>query len=163
MVDGNGREIQRYPNGVVAVEGEYRHGVKEGYWYGRHVNGDMYFEENFSGGVMLNGKSRSMEGETFVYDGTSEYPMPKGGFETFYKYVKSETEKVDEELGHLKISFCVTPAGALRDVVITQSSGSAYLDARGMDIFLKGPAWLPARIHGHEAVETSGTVQIEFY
>ena len=55
------------------------------------------------------------------------------------------------------------PAGALRDVVITQSSGSAYLDARGMDIFLKGPAWLPARIHGHEAVETSGTVQIEFY
>ena len=164
VVDGNGKEIQRYPNGVVAVEGEYRHGVKEGYWHGRHPNGEMYFEENFSGGTLMTGKSRSLDGQTFVYDATSLYPMPKGGFEKFYEYVKSETEKVDDDqMGHVKISFRVAPGGVLRDVAIAQSSGNALLDAKGKEILLKGPAWLPARKHGHEPVERSGLVQIEFY
>jgi membrane associated rhomboid family serine protease/antitoxin component YwqK of YwqJK toxin-antitoxin module len=163
-VDGNGKEIQRYPNGVIALEGEYRHGVKEGYWYGRHPNGEMYFEENFNGGVLVSGKSRSLGGETFIYDGTSLYPMPKGGFQEFYEYVKAETEKVDDdEMGHVKISFRVTSGGTLRDVVIVQSSGNAFLDGKGEDILLKGPPWLPARHHGHKPVEGSGLVQIEFY
>jgi membrane associated rhomboid family serine protease len=164
VVDGNGKEIQRYPDGVIAVEGEYRHGVKEGYWYGRHPNGEMYFEENFNGGVLISGKSRSLEGETFVYDGTSMHPMPKEGFQKFYAYVKSEAEKVDDDqMGHVKISFRVTPGGVLRDVVIVQSSGNAFLDAKGKEIVLEGPPWLPARLHGHEPVEASGLVQIEFY
>ena len=164
VVDGNGREIRRYPNGVIALEGEYRHGVKDGYWYGRHHNGEMYFEEQFNGGVMISGKSRTLRGETFLYDGSSLSPMPRGGFEQFYAYVKSETKKVsDDEMGHVKISFRVTRKGVLSDVTITQSSGSALLDAKGKEILLSGPSWLPARNHGHEHVDGSGLVQIEFY
>ena len=68
VVDGNGREVQHYPNGVVATEGEYRHGVKQGYWYGRYPTGEMYYEEIFSGGVLVSGQSRTLDGQTFVYD-----------------------------------------------------------------------------------------------
>ncbi|MEX1239306.1 MAG: rhomboid family intramembrane serine protease, partial [Cyclobacteriaceae bacterium] len=95
VVDGNGREIQRYSNGVVAVEGEYRHGKKEGYWYGRHPNGQLYFEEYFNQGRLVSGQSRTVKGQTFVYDESSLYPMPEGGFERFQRYLKSEKEKVD--------------------------------------------------------------------
>ncbi|MGC1242372.1 MAG: rhomboid family intramembrane serine protease [Chryseosolibacter sp.] len=163
VVDGNGREIQRYPNGVIAIEGEYRHGAKEGYWYGRHPNGELYFEETFQGGRLVNGKSRTLKGETFVYDESSMFPMPAGGFERFYAYVKEEAKKFDtDELGHVKVSFMVTRNGVLTEVNIDQSATPA-LDAKALDILLKGPRWLPARDHGHEPVDETGLVQIEFY
>jgi len=164
VVDGNGREIQRYPNGVVAVEGEYRHGMKEGYWYGRHPNSDMYFEEYFNQGRLVSGQSRTLGGETFVYDESSLYPLPAGGFESFRQYMKSETKKVDpDELGHVKISFRVTAKGALTDVSIVQNA-TPVLDAKAREILVHGPRWLPPRRHGHEQVD--GVVDellIEFY
>jgi antitoxin component YwqK of YwqJK toxin-antitoxin module len=163
VVDGNGREVQHYPNGVIAIEGEYRHGVKEGYWYGRHPNGEMYFEETFHGGRLLQGKSRTLAGETFVYDESSMFPIPEGGFENFYAYVKTETRKLDsDELGHVKISFLVSRKGVLSQLYIEQSATPA-LDVKAMSIIREGPRWLPARRHGHEAVEETALVQVEFY
>ena len=163
VVDGNGREIQRYPNGVVAVEGEYRHGVKEGYWYGRHPNGELYFEENFNQGKLVAGKSRTLQDETFVYDESSLSPMPEGGFENFHAYVKARAKEVDpDELGHVKISFRVTRKGVLTDLTLEQRATPA-LDAKAKEIILNGPRWLPARRHGHEPVEGKGELLIEFY
>jgi membrane associated rhomboid family serine protease/antitoxin component YwqK of YwqJK toxin-antitoxin module len=164
VVDGNGREIQRYPNGVVALEGEYRHGMKEGSWYGRHPNGELYFEEYYNQGRLVSGQSRTLEGETFIYDESSLYPMPAGGFERFQQYVKSEAKKVDpDELGHVKLSFRVTAKGALTDLSIVQH-GSPVLDAKAKEILLHGPRWLPPRKHGHEPFEgVVGELVIEFY
>lgn len=163
VVDGNGREIRHYTNGVIACEGEYRHGLKEGYWYGRHPNGDMYFEEHFNRGRLVSGRSRSLEGQTFVYDESSLFPMPEGGFEEFNNYLKSETKRFDNgEFGHVKISFRVTNKGLLTDVTIDQSA-TPRLDASAREILLKGPPWLPARNHGHEPVDGWGFVQVEFY
>lgn len=164
VVDGNGRAIQRYPNDVVALEGEYRHGMKEGYWYARYPSGQLYFEEYFNRGRLVSGQSRTLKGETFVYDESSLYPMPVGGFERFQQYIDSETEKVDpDELGHVKMSFRVTTKGDLTDLTILQHATSA-LDAKAKEIVLHGPRWLPPRRHGHERVD--GVVEelvIEFY
>lgn len=163
VVDGNGREIRRYPNGVVAVEGEYRHGVREGYWYGRYPNGELYFEENFNGGRLFRGMSRTLTGETFVYDESSLHPIPEGGFERFHRYIRSETRKVDpDELGHVKITFRVTRKGVLTDLHITQGA-TPSLDEKAKAILLNGPRWLPARRHGHEPVDGTGVLLIEFY
>ncbi len=163
VVDGNGRDIQRYPNGVVALEGEYRYGLKDGYWYGRYPNGEMYFEETFNGGKLVSGKSRSPEGETFVYDESSVYPIPEGGFERFQQYIKSKTKEVDDdELGHVKLSFRVTAKGVLADVNIEQAA-TPGLDAKAKEIVLKGPRWFPAREHGHKAVDAEVSLLIEFY
>ncbi|HET9486079.1 MAG TPA: hypothetical protein VFO54_01520, partial [Chryseosolibacter sp.] len=118
--------------------------------------------ENFNSGRLMTGKSRSPEGETFVYDASSQYPIPEGGFEEFNAYVKSETRKIDDEFGHVKISFRVTREAALADVVIVQGA-SLTLDAKAKEILLRGPRWLPARNHGYEPVDAEGFVQIEFY
>lgn len=163
VVDGNGREIQYFPNGVVATEGEYRHGRKEGYWYGRYSNGEIHYEEHFSNGRLVSGKSRTLSGETFLYDATSLSPMPEGGLERFTNYLKSETKKVDQEMGHVKLSFRVAADGSLSDIVIDQSSGSSFLDKKAQDIILGGPPWLPARNHGYELVGARAFVQVEFY
>lgn len=163
VVDGNGREIQHFPNGVVAAEGEYRHGLKEGYRYGRHPNGEIHYEEEFSSGRLVSGRSRAFAGDTFIYDASSLAPMPEGGFEEFSRYLKSETKKVDEEMGHVKLSFRVAKDGSITDIVIDQSSGSAFLDKKAQDIILSGPAWLPARNHGYEPVDARAFVQVEFY
>lgn len=163
VVDGNGREIQHFPNGVVATEGEYRHGLKEGYWYGRYPNGEIHYEEQFSNGRLVSGKSRNLWGETFLYDATSLTPMPEGGFERFADYLKSETKKIDDEMGHVKLSFRVAVDGSINNIVIDQSSGSSFLDKKAQDIILNGPSWLPARNHGYEAVAARAFVQVEFY
>jgi membrane associated rhomboid family serine protease/antitoxin component YwqK of YwqJK toxin-antitoxin module len=163
VVDGNGRAIQRYPNGVVALEGEYHYGKKEGRWFGRYPNGQMHFEETFSAGRLVTGQSRSPEGRTFIYDDTSLTPIPEGGFEKYREYLKARRKEVPaEELGHVKISFRVTAAGGLTDVLITQGA-TARLDAKARDIVLTGPRWLPAREHGYKPVEAEASLLIEFY
>lgn len=163
IVDGNGKEIQVYPDDVVKVVGEYRHGMKDGTWYGRYPNGDMYFEETYNQGRLVSGKSRDVNGETFVYDESSLYPMPEGGFGEFQEYLKMETRKFDsEELGHVKLSFRVTKDGMLTDITFDQRA-SPTLDAKAVDLLRQGPRWFPAREHGHEPVDASAYVQIEFY
>ncbi|MEX2231993.1 MAG: rhomboid family intramembrane serine protease [Cyclobacteriaceae bacterium] len=163
VIDGNGRDIQRYPNGAIATEGEYRHGLKEGYWYGHHPNGEMYYEENYYRGRLISGKSRTLNGETFMYDATSLQPMPEEGFEKFHEYVRSETKKVvSDDLGHVKLLFRVTKKGLLTDLAFEQSA-TPTLDNRAKEIILNGPRWLPARSHGHQAVDGWGLVLVEFY
>ena len=163
VIDGNGREMQRYPNGVIATEGEYHHGLKEGYWYGRHPDGSIYYEEHFNRGHLVTGRSRTLAGETFVYDESSLFPMPEGGFEKFSAYLKAEAAKSGtDELGHVKLSFRVTSKGKMTDLTIDQSA-TPILDARAKEILLNGPSWLPARKHGHEPVDGFGFVLVEFY
>lgn len=163
VVDGNGREIRRYPSGIIASEGEYRHGLKEGYWYGRHPNGELYFEESFNNGRLVTGKSRTLDGETFMYDESSLFPIPEGGFENFNEYLKTEIKKFNsDEMGHVKLSFRVTHTGVLTDLTVNQSA-SQVLDAKAKALIMDGPAWLPARNHGHERVDGWTSVQVEFY
>lgn len=163
VVDGNGREILKYPNGVIASEGEYRHGLKEGYWCGRHPNGELYFEEHFNNGRLVSGQSRTLQGETFMYDASSLSPLPEGGFDKFNEYVKSEVKKFNsDELGHVKLSFRVTYTGVLTDLTVEQSASPA-LDAKAREIILEGPRWLPARNHGHEPVDGWTSLTVEFY
>lgn len=163
VVDGNGRETQLYPDDIVKVEGEYRHGLKEGTWYGRYSNGDMYFEEHYNQGRLVTGQSRDPAGQTFVYDESSLFPFPEGGYKKFQEYLKAETKKFNsDELGHVKLSFRITKEGSLTDLTVDQGA-TVRLDAKARSIILNGPRWQPARLHGHEPVDEWAFVQVEFY
>jgi membrane associated rhomboid family serine protease len=160
--NGEGRDLERYPNGVVAVDGEYKNGHKDGRWYGRHQNGDLYFEEIYNDGRLVSGKSRTAEGRTFVYDATSLFPLPAPGFPKFNSYLKAAAGKIpDRDTGRVKISFRVTAKGTLADVKIEQGA-SPILNAHAKEILLNGPAWLPARLHGGEPIDGVAFVWIDF-
>jgi membrane associated rhomboid family serine protease/antitoxin component YwqK of YwqJK toxin-antitoxin module len=160
--DGEGKEIQRYPNGIVAAEGAYRDGYKEGYWYGRHENGEMYFEESYHQGRLVHGRSRSLKGESVVYDATSEYPLPEGGYKKLNAYLREEAGKVNStRKGTVRLSFRVTTDKVLADIEV-ESSVSPELDEKAKEILRNGPAWIPAREHGQKAVEGYSVVSIDF-
>lgn len=163
VVDGNGREIQLHPNGVVAVSGEYRHGRKEGVWYGWYDTGEMHFEETFNQGRLVAGKSRSPDGQTFVYDESSLYPLPEGGAARYQAYLKDAVKKLKlDQLGHVKLSFRVTARGTIADVSVDQGA-TKELEAKAIEIVTNGPRWLPAREHGYKRVESRAEVQVNFY
>jgi antitoxin component YwqK of YwqJK toxin-antitoxin module len=160
--DGEGKEIQRYANGVVAAEGEYKDGYKEGYWYGRHENGEMYYEENYHQGRLIHGRSRSLKGESVVYDASSEYPLPEGGYKKLNNYLREEASRVSTTLrGTVRLSFRVTTDKVLADIEV-ESSLSPELDEKAKEILRNGPAWIPAREHGQKAVEGYSVVAIDF-
>jgi hypothetical protein len=158
--NGNGKEIHQYPNGIVAAEGDYVDGYQEGYWYGRHKDGSMYFEENYVRGRLINGRSRSKSGRTAVYDASIFFALPEGGYKKLNEYIRSE---VKEPLGRgtVKLSFRVTVSGQITDFKVEQSV-SKELDFRAKQIILSGPRWLPARLHGLEPTDGFAFVSIEF-
>lgn len=157
--DGNGREVHRHPNGVIATEGQYIDGYQEGYWYGRHEDGSMYFEENYLHGRLLNGRARNKSRQA-VYDETTLYALPEVGMKKLNEYFISKTRGSDAH-GVVKLSFRVTVKSRIVDIRIEQSA-SKLLDDRAKEILLTGPKWLPARIHGLEPADGYGFVSIEF-
>lgn len=164
--DGYGREIHRYPNGVVASEGEYVDGYQEGYWYGRHKNGQMYFEENYNRGRLINGRSMK-DGKTAVYDETIFFALPEGGYKKLNEHIRQQVNErtgpptSGRSKGTVKLSFRVTVSGQLTDFKV-ETSVSKELDLRAKQIVLSGPRWLPARLHGQEPTDGYGVVSIEF-
>jgi antitoxin component YwqK of YwqJK toxin-antitoxin module len=160
--DGEGKQIQRYANGVVAAEGEYKDGYKEGYWYGRHENGEMYYEENYHQGKLLHGRSRSIKGEGVVYDASSLYPLPEGGYTKLEQYFQEAVKKFESpEKGTVRLSFRVTTDKLIADIQV-ETSVSEEVDKKAKQILLEGPSWIPAKEHGQEPVEGYGVVSIDF-
>jgi membrane associated rhomboid family serine protease/antitoxin component YwqK of YwqJK toxin-antitoxin module len=160
VTNGNGREIHRYPNGVVAVEGNYVDGYQDGYWYGRHQDGSMYFEENYVRGRLISGRSRNRNGRTAVYDASIFFALPEGGYKKLNQHIRSQIAE-PEGKGTVKLSFRVTVTGQITDLKVEQSV-SKDLDLRAKQIILSGPRWLPARLHGLEPTDGFAFVSVEF-
>jgi membrane associated rhomboid family serine protease len=157
--DGVGKEVKYFANGVVQLEGEYKDGVREGYWFGRHETGDMHFEEHYNHGQLINGRSRNKEGKNFIYDVSAYFPLPVGGYPELRTYLEKATARVRTDTsGTVRVEFRVTPTGLITDIK-TKSDLSIELQTRAKEILLNGPRWLPAREYGY--IPTDGFAQVE--
>lgn len=160
--DGRGKVIEYYPNGIIANEGEYRDGYREGYWYGKHANGEIYYEENFYRGKLTKGRSRNLKGETFVYDASSWYPLPEGGQKKMQEYLQRAAANIEHDAsGTVRLSFRVTDNGNLTDFKVVRSV-SRITDEAAKQIVKQGPRWIPAREHGDKNVDGFAYVDVEF-
>jgi antitoxin component YwqK of YwqJK toxin-antitoxin module len=160
--DGFGKEIKYHANGVVKLEGEYKDGAREGYWYGRHETGDLHFEEYYNQGRLMNGRSKNIKGENFVYDVSTYFPLPVGGYPTLRVYLEKATAKIKTETtGIVRLEFRVTPTGLLTDIK-AESSLNKELEERAKEILLSGPRWLPAHEYGYLPIDGFAQVEMEF-
>jgi membrane associated rhomboid family serine protease/antitoxin component YwqK of YwqJK toxin-antitoxin module len=160
--DGSGKQVTMYSNGIVATEGEYKDGHKEGYWYGRHPDGGMYFEENYRRGRLVNGRSRSRNGRVYLYDESSFFPIPEGGYQKLSEYLKAEASKYKtNEKGEVKLSFRVTVKSVLTDFTI-EDGLSVETERIAKEIILRGPKWIPAKEHGDKPVDGFAYVTVLF-
>ncbi len=160
--DGEGRYVHRYSNGVVSEEGEYKKGQKEGTWYGRHANGAMHFEEFYNNGRLVNGRSRMVDGQAYVYDESSFYPLPEGGNAKLVQYLKKRVSELNpSEHGNVNLTFRVTANKVITEFQIRKSLNKE-LDAKAIEFIKEGPMWIPAREHGHIVQSGWGYVSVEF-
>jgi membrane associated rhomboid family serine protease/antitoxin component YwqK of YwqJK toxin-antitoxin module len=162
VINGNGTEEHRYPNNEVALHGGYVDGYQHGYWYGKHANGQMYFEEEYFQGRLIRGRARSLGGQSVTYDGSTFFALPVGGFQKLNTYLKRAAKEVNSSLhGSVKISFRVTESQQLADIKVERSL-SPHLDEQAKRILLTGPKWMPAKLHGLEPIDGYGEIVVEY-
>jgi membrane associated rhomboid family serine protease/antitoxin component YwqK of YwqJK toxin-antitoxin module len=160
--DGNGKVVEHFPNGIVSLEGEYRDGTREGYWQGRHPDGYLYYEENYSHGRLIKGRSKDLKGEIFIYDASSLYPLPEGGYPKLHEYLVAAVKRNNiKAAGTVRLSFRVTSKGKLTDFK-TIRSVSKEADQVAKQILKEGIRWTPAKLHGNEKVDGFALVDVEF-
>lgn len=160
--DGAGKYRHYYTNGVVSEEGEYRDGRKRGTWYGRHTNGAIHFEEFFNNGMLVSGRSRTLDGQTYVYDESSLYPMPEGGNAQLVQYLTKRVKALKpSQHGQVNLIFRVTTNNVITDFQVRKSLNKE-LDAKAIEFIREGPKWIPAREHGHMKQSGLGLVTVEF-
>lgn len=160
--DGNGIESYQYPNGIVALSGQYINGYKEGYWVARYENGKIHYEENYFNGNLLKGRAFNATGDVFYYDESSYFPVPQGGPENLKAYLKTEAQKTTtDQRGVVKLSFRVTAKGGITEILV-EKSVSPELDLQAKEILLRGPAWIPGKDHGYEPVDSYSMVEVPF-
>jgi membrane associated rhomboid family serine protease/antitoxin component YwqK of YwqJK toxin-antitoxin module len=162
VIEGNGIQTSFHANGAMASQGEYRNGLKSGYWRGNYPDGKIYFEENFYEDRLIKGRSYGKDGEIFIYDASSLFPIPQGGFEKLNDYIRLETRRrATDTHGTAQLSFRVTVTGAITDIVVEKSI-TPELDEEAKKILLGGPTWMPATEHGQHAVDAFAFVTITF-
>ncbi len=160
--DGAGKYVHYYSNGVVSEEGEYKDGRKAGTWYGRHANGAIYFEEFFNNGRLVSGRSRTLDGQTYLYDESSLFPMPEGGNAQLMQYLGKRVKALNPSVqGRVTLIFRVTINKLITDFHVTKSLNKE-LDAKAIEFIKEGPQWMPAREHGHLPQVGWGVVSVEF-
>lgn len=162
VIDGNGTQRLYHPDGSIAEEGSYQNGKKEGYWYGTYQNGKKKYEENFNAGRLINGRSTDGNGKTYIYDESSYFPIPEGGFVAFNKHLRSAAGKfVDVYEGTVRVSFRVTKKKQLTDFVIEKQL-NAQADSVAIAIIKSGPRWNSGKNHGFESEDAFTAVDINF-
>lgn len=160
--NGEGNIVLYYSNGAISEQGEYKKGKKEGRWMGYHHNGQIYFEEFFEKGLLIQGRSRTLNGQQYIYDGSSLFPIPEKGYKHLNSYLSENIMALKPaQHGVVKVWFRVTLNQVLTDFQIDKSL-TPELDAKAIDLLKNGPTWLPARDHGHLMRSGWSSVVIEF-
>lgn len=162
VVNGFGRSTTWYDNGLVAEEGEYKNGKKEGYFRGYHRDGTPYYEDLYRDNELVRGVAITKDGKRYVYDELSEYPNPEGGMAAFRKYqIRNMRRENIRGAGSVKVIFNVGVDGSMWDFTILQSDCPGC-NEEAIRLVKEGPRWLPGVLHGHIKIPGQGYVEIGF-
>lgn len=160
--NGAGVVVEHYANGAKRIEGKYEDGNKQGFWTGWHEDGRIHFREEFRDGRLIYGKSRSTEGDEFIYDAGTLIPRPVGGINQLEKYLREAAKRsAIADAGKVRLSFRVTGLGVLTDFEI-ENSVSASADKEAIEIVKNGPKWIPAKLYGYQSTDGFAWVDITF-
>ena len=156
-----GKITKWHSNGQIAEEGNYVNGRRDGYWKGFHDDGTPYYEELYRDNSLIRGVSITKEGKRFVYDETSQYPVPEGGMQAFRRFEILNKNKEFTWSGSVKVVFDVAVDGSMTDFTILDSSCSEC-EAEAIRLVKAGPRWRCGVLHGHKKISGRGYVEIPF-
>ncbi|WP_310144207.1 TonB family protein [Pedobacter africanus] len=150
--DGNGHIVERSKEfGGSVMEGDYKDGLKHGYWTMKTDSGNCWYKELYEKGKFISGESEK-DGVKHSYTEMESMPAPKGGMQRLYAYLKwairypKDAMKNDIQ-GKVYLSFTVDKDGTTADVKVERSLYPS-LDSEAMRVIEQAPRWVPGRQHG---------------
>jgi len=161
---GNGK-IKRNISKTVTEEGALKNGLKEGIWIEYNAEDNIYYEEEYTGGIFKGGLSRNESGIIDKYAIKEILPEFKGGIQAFYQYLSqnikypAESRKLNEE-GRVVIKFVIEKDGSLTDLEVLKSL-SHVLNEEALRVMSLSPKWKPGIQRGRP-VRVSYSVPIVF-
>ncbi|HEY3406127.1 MAG TPA: rhomboid family intramembrane serine protease [Ohtaekwangia sp.] len=160
---GSGEYKRWHANGILAEQGNFVNGRRDGYWLGFHDDGSQYYKEYYQNNRLINGLSEGKDGRRYAYDGFSEIPVPLMGVKEYKKYLDKNKRYPPGETKHgqVKVLFNVGIDGSLWDFVILKSV-SPVLDQEAIRLIREGPGWRPASAHGEKKIQSQGLMEVEF-
>lgn len=162
---GNGK-INRKVSTNSTEEGDLKNGFKHGVWKEYNSKTKITYEEEFSEGKFIKGKSITESGEIREYKSNAEVlPEFKGGIGAFYMFITKhleypEQERVLRRQGTVTVNFVVEKDGTLTNFKVLRSVTPA-LDKEALRIVSLSPKWKPGTKRG-EPVRVSYSVPIMF-
>jgi membrane associated rhomboid family serine protease/antitoxin component YwqK of YwqJK toxin-antitoxin module len=144
VINGEGTYKKYYDNGVLQEQGDYRNGKREGLWLGFHQNGTKYFEEYFNNGRLVSGRARTLDGETYIYDEGTYFPMPVGGYEKLKAYFGEEIKSLNLSIhGKVQLSLTVSENGVPTEFYV-ENGADNKLTMIAIQLIKDGP-WVDSR------------------
>ncbi|SMC48300.1 energy transducer TonB [Pedobacter africanus] len=150
--DGNGHVLEHTSsfNGAT-IEGDYKDGFKQGTWIMKADMGDKGYKEQYESGQFISGESEE-NGVRYSYSAIESLPIPKGGMQRFYSYLKGTMKypadaRKNNIQGKVYISFVVDKDGSLDDIKVERKLYPS-MDAEALRIIRLSGKWMPGMQHG---------------
>lgn len=162
VVNKNGIEAYQYPNGQVEYKRTIKDGLTEGYVESYYENGDLNYKEYYEKGELIKGIAYAEDGSKHTYDVGTLIPLPKGGYDHFYEYIKAQNSLQSDTVdGSVLLRFDVHETGQISNIRLLQRMGKPY-DEYAKELLRNGPEWYPARSHGYIPILAEGEVYIDY-
>lgn len=150
--DGNGHITERSRAfGGSVFEGDYKDGLKHGYWTMKADSGECWYRNLYEKGKFISGESEK-DGLKTSYTEIESLPVPKGGMQSLYSYLKWAIKYPKDAWknniqGKVYLTFTVEKDGSIANVEVKRSLYPS-LDNEAMRVIRQAPKWIPGRQNG---------------
>ena len=161
ILDRNGEEIYKYPNGKISYRRKIQDGLTHGFIESFYENGNLRFREYHENGELIKGVSFFNQTKN-TYDASVYVPYPEGGYDAFYEYIDKENKMRSDSIQEVVVMrFDVHYTGKVNNIRFLRRFRKDY-DEYARELLLNGPAWIPARSHGLYEINSFAEVTIIF-
>jgi TonB family protein len=150
--DGNG--FVTLKNDYYEEIGYYKNGYKDGNWTGKSLKTTAHYEEVYSNGDFISGKSIADDGTEHEYTALEVKPEPIKGISHFYKHIANNFRQSDIAFkknihGKIIVEFVVEKDGSIVEVEIKKGLGYG-LDEEAIRVVSSYDKWKPAYQRGRK-------------
>lgn len=151
IIDGNGY-FDEISNDKSFYNGNLINGNKDGIWKGFSNSNKLKYTDKYENGKFISGKSIDSSNIEHNYKQLELTPVPKKGFQHFYKYIAKNFTKTKEAIsnkisGKITVSFIIDIDGKIIAPKIINSLGNG-LDEEAIRIISEYKDWNPGEQRG---------------
>lgn len=152
--DGNGFCNNFNEKDSIYETGQYLNHYKHGTWNGYYADSSPYYVETYEDGELMEGKSVSKSGKHFFYSRIYEEPLPRIGWENYYRYIDSSMSKNLINLpntiyGNSSLRLFIDTSGTIKEIVPVRIIGYG-IEHQIMELVNENPNFTAGKFRGQK-------------